>query len=150
MRRFLKIQPRFARSVAQRLDAAVIQIDAAIEDYVLDALLLGAFGDELADGLGGGDARAGPEFAQRVFLKRRNPSEGRASFVVDQLHINVLRGAEHRQPLAVAGGETQRAAHARLAPLDPVFELGHRPLRYFFLPSLRKMRSFAYLTPLPL
>ena len=38
MRRFLEIQPRFARGVGQRLDAAVIEIAAAIEDHVLDAL----------------------------------------------------------------------------------------------------------------
>jgi len=40
------------------------------------------------------------------------------------------------------------ASHARLAPLDLFGR--HGLLRYFFLPSLRKMYSPAYFTPLPL
>ena len=98
-------------------------------------------GDQLADRPGRSDAGAGLQIAQRILLKRRSGSERGALIVVDQLRINVLRGAEHGQPLAIAGGGPQRAAHAPLAPLDPVFELGHRRHRYFFLPSLRKMRS---------
>jgi hypothetical protein len=49
-----------------------------------------------------------------------------------------------------SGGKPQDAAHAPLAPLDPVAQPAHYQLRYFFLPSLRKIRSVAYLTPLPL
>jgi hypothetical protein len=45
----LEIQTGFARRIGQSLDAAVIQIAAAIEDHLLDALLLRALGDQLAD-----------------------------------------------------------------------------------------------------
>ena len=49
-----------------------------------------------------------------------------------------------------AGRVFLRAAHTPLAPLHPVVEFAHRRPRYFFLPSLRKTRSLAYLMPLPL
>src|ERR1700726_4093632 len=94
----LKIQPRLACGIGQRLDAAVIEIAAAIEDYVLDALLLGALGDQLADRLGRSDTRAGLQIAQRILLKRRSGSERGALIVVDQLRVDVLGGAEHGQP----------------------------------------------------
>src|SRR5262249_41588862 len=84
-----------------------------------------------------------------ILLERRSGRQRGALIVVDQLRINVLRGAEHRQPLAIAGGHPQHAAHAPLAPLDPIFELGHRRLRYFFFPSFREMRSVAFWTPCP-
>ena len=45
----LEFQSSFAGCVGQRLHAAVIQIAAAIEDHLLDALLLRALGDQLAD-----------------------------------------------------------------------------------------------------
>ena len=76
--------------IGQRLDAAVIEIAAAIEDHILDALLLGALGDQLADRLGRSDARAGLHIAQRILLKRRSGSERGALIVVDQLRIDVL------------------------------------------------------------
>jgi len=59
--RFLssEVEPALARRVGQRLDPAVIEIAAAVEHHVLDAFVLGALGDELADRLGGLDAGAG-------------------------------------------------------------------------------------------
>src|ERR1017187_5522867 len=54
----LEFQPSLAGRVRQRLHAAVVEISAAIEDHLLDALLLGAFGDQLADFLGGSDVPA--------------------------------------------------------------------------------------------
>src|SRR5271154_5867325 len=148
--RLLEAQAAFARRIGERLDAAVIEIAAAIEDHLFDALLLGALGDQLADRLGGGDAGAGLQsLARRLFQRRRRHHRG-ARIVVDHLRVDVLRGAEHGQALALARRAPQRAAHAPLPPHNSVACLGHRRLRYFFLPSLRKMRSPAYLMPLPL
>src|SRR5437588_710164 len=63
-----KLQTCFARRVGQRLDATVIEITAAIEHHVLDALLGRALGDEPADRLGGIDVGARlATFAQRLF-----------------------------------------------------------------------------------
>ena len=45
----LELQSGFSRGIGQRLDAAVVQIAAAIEDHFLDSLFLGALGDQLAD-----------------------------------------------------------------------------------------------------
>src|SRR5215211_5471423 len=44
-----ELQPGFARRIGQRLDPAVIDIAAAIEHHVLDALLGRTLGDKLAD-----------------------------------------------------------------------------------------------------
>ena len=54
----LEVQAALARRIRQRLDAAVIEIAAAVEHHVLDALGGGAFGDELAHRLGGLDVGA--------------------------------------------------------------------------------------------
>src|SRR5207245_1655830 len=47
----LETQPAFARRVRQRLDAAVLEIAAAVEHHFLDAVLDGALRQKLADGL---------------------------------------------------------------------------------------------------
>src|SRR5262245_58745337 len=51
----LEIQSAFARRIGEHLDPAVVAITAAVEHHVLDALLLGALGDELAHRFGGID-----------------------------------------------------------------------------------------------
>ena len=49
----LELQAAFAGGVGQRLDAAVIDVAAAVEHHLRDAGLLGALGDQLADRRGG-------------------------------------------------------------------------------------------------
>src|SRR5262249_32563659 len=51
-------QPRCAGGTAQRLDAAVIEIPAAIEYHGFHTFVLGPLGDQLADGLRAGDVSA--------------------------------------------------------------------------------------------
>src|SRR5450631_1663726 len=144
----LETQPTLACRVGQRLDAAVIEIVAAVEHHFLDALGGGAFGDQLADRLGRTDIGAGLEAAPQVLFDRRRRGDGRAGLVVDHLGVDVLRRTKHRQARTRARGRLDGASDARLAPYDLLTR--HDPLRYFFLPSLRKMYSPAYLTPLPL
>src|ERR1051326_2380107 len=55
----LELQSRFARGIGQGLDAPVIQVAAAVEYDLVDALGLGPLGDQFADGLGRGDIAAG-------------------------------------------------------------------------------------------
>ena len=52
MRAPLEVEAAFARGVGQRLDAPMIEIAAAVEHDVLDTLLRGALGNQLADHLG--------------------------------------------------------------------------------------------------
>src|SRR5271154_3572200 len=99
--RSLEIQSGLARGIRQRLDATVIEIAAAIEDHVLDALLLRSLGDQLANGLRRGDTGAGFQSLQRRFLQRRRSDERRAVIVVDQLRVDVFAGAEYGKPFAL-------------------------------------------------
>jgi hypothetical protein len=45
----LEIETRFAGCVGEGFHAAMVEVTATIEDHLLDALLLRAFGDELAN-----------------------------------------------------------------------------------------------------
>src|SRR5580692_5592842 len=121
-----EIQSAFARCLGQSFHPAVIEIAAAVEYHVLDALLLGALRDQLADRLGRVDAGAGLQAFARRLLDRGSRSERDALVVVDHLGIDVLGRAKHGEPLALARGATQRAANAALAAQNSVAELGHR------------------------
>src|ERR1700754_3148318 len=146
----LEAEPAFARGIGERLDAPVIEITAAIEHHFLDAVLHRTLRQELADRLGRIDVGAGlAAFAQRL-LQRGGRGQRLALQVVDDLRIDVLRRAEHRQTRPAAGGAAQRQPHALLAPGIRNLEFRHDRLRYFFLPSLRKINSSEYRTPLPL
>src|SRR5882757_3536909 len=146
----LEAEPAFARGVRKCLDAAVIEIAAAVEHHFLDAVLYRAFRQQLADRLGRIDVGASlAAFAQRLF-QRGGRGQRLALQVVDDLRIDVLRRAEYRQARPAAGGATQRQPHALLAPGIRNLEFRHDRLRYFFLPSLRKINSSEYRTPLPL
>src|SRR5665213_4068094 len=95
MRPVLEVKSAFAGSICQRLDTSVIEITATVEHHVLDALFLGAFGDQLADRLGRLDVGAGlGAFAQRL-LKRRGGSDRPALLVVDELSMDMLGRAKH-------------------------------------------------------
>ena len=54
----LELQSCFARCIGQSLDAAVIEVAAAIEDHLLDSLLLSALGNQLANFLRGSHVAA--------------------------------------------------------------------------------------------
>src|SRR5438477_5564517 len=63
-----EFQSALTRGFGQRLDAAVVEIAAAVEHHVLDALRRRALRDQLADRLGGGDVGAGLMTAAHVLL----------------------------------------------------------------------------------
>src|SRR5437867_3646721 len=91
----LKLQSCFTRRVGQRLDAAVIQVTAAVEPYFLQTLGLGSVGDQLSDRLGPGNVAAGGDAGR--FLDRGSRHERVALLVVDDLNIDIRHAAEHRQ-----------------------------------------------------
>src|SRR3954451_20781385 len=112
-----EIEAALAGSVGQRLHAPVVEIGAAVEHDVLQSLLQRALGDQLADRLGGVDIAARLEAFAHRFFQRRGRNQSLAFHVVDDLRIDVLRRAEHRQPLAPAGRLLDLPADARRAPL---------------------------------
>ena len=57
----LEAEAALAGGFGQRLDAAVVDVGAAVEDHFLDAGLDGALGDQLADGSSGCGVGAGLE-----------------------------------------------------------------------------------------
>jgi hypothetical protein len=83
-----ELQTTLAGGIGQRLDAAVEQKTATVEEHVLDTGLLRAFGDRGAH-LGGGLHVVLADHAQRAF-ERRGGGERLAFHVVDQLHADVL------------------------------------------------------------
>src|SRR5215468_5801175 len=128
-----KIQSTFSRSLGERLYPAVVEIGAAIEHDVRDALLLRPFGDQLAHGFG--CVELGPAFQRfaRGFLDRRGRRQRDAAIIVDHLRVNMLRRAVYGEPFAVSRGTAQQAAHTALTPLDPVTELAHQAAPLFLL-----------------
>ena len=66
----LELQTGFAGCIGQRLDAAVVQVSATVEDDLLDALLLRALGDQLADFAAA--ATLPPYFFSVVFLPKED------------------------------------------------------------------------------
>jgi hypothetical protein len=97
----------------------VIEVAVPVEHHVFHAAGGSSLGDELAYHFGGADICAGLEARPHVLFERRSGRQG--------------------------------GAFARLAPLGLLGRYGNslRIHPYFFLPSLRKMRSSAYFTPLP-
>src|SRR5271170_7954318 len=114
----LETQPAPACRIGQRLDAAVIEIVAAVEHHFLDALGSGALRHQLADRLGGADIGAGLEAAPQVLFERGRGRDRLAALVVDHLGVNVLRRPKHRQARTQAGRRLDGASDARLAPFD--------------------------------
>src|SRR5271170_6871711 len=101
----LETQPALACRIGQRLDAAVIEIMAAVEHHFLDAF-------------GGADIGAGLEAAAQVFFERGRGRDRRSVLVVDHLGVNVLRRPKHRQARTQARRRLDGASDARLAPFD--------------------------------
>src|ERR1700683_1161987 len=145
-----EIQSAFACRFRQGPHSTVIEIAAAVEYDIFDALLLRALGNELADSFGGRNAGACLEPLDRRFFQRRRRGQCGAAIVLEELRVNMFGRAKYAEPAAAMRRACERASHPPLPPSATIPEFGHRPPRYFFLPSLRKMRSSEYLMPLPL
>src|SRR5439155_19500661 len=145
----LKLQPSFARGIGQRLDSSVIEKTAAVEHHAVHTCGLRLGGDRLAD-LG----RLRHAVALRFDLDRRSSREGAAGAIVDELVVQVVQAAKHRQPRPL--GRARDVHPHALVPLEPVhlavLSLDHAvvlaPLPA--LPGLRRTFSPRYITPLPL
>src|SRR5690606_37079082 len=149
-----EVQACLAGSFGEGLDAAVIEIAVAVEDHPVDFLLDADLGDERPDLL----RRVGlvlGALTLQVGRQRRRRRQRTAGLVADDLRVDVLRAAKHRQPRALfRAGDL--VADAELAPLSSSQLLGHdrisprvylRPLPV--LPALRRICSPRRRMPLP-
>src|SRR6185503_10890365 len=108
---FVLVQARCPCGVRQSLDAAVIEITAAIENHLLDTLRDRAFGNCLADTACGVEITAGA--GAQIFLGRRRRHECLALAVVDYLRVDVVQAAIDREPRSL-GASFYFAANARV------------------------------------
>src|SRR5690606_11184036 len=99
-----KFKARLAGAVGQSLDPAVVQVAAPVEDDLADAGLQGPLADEPAHfprrvhvaGLG--------QPAAELRIEGRRGDQGLAGVVADDLGVDVLQAAEHRQERARGRG----------------------------------------------
>src|SRR5262249_37025026 len=92
-----EFQAALASRVGQRPDFAVVDVAAAVEDDLGDALLLRACGDELADLLGRLHVRADLALLLQGLVERRGRGHRTACGVVDDLRVDVLAALEDRE-----------------------------------------------------
>src|SRR6185503_6879022 len=91
-------EPSLARRIRERLDASVIEITAAIEDDLGDALFLCEFADLATDDAASVQLRSvrAQELDDR-FRRARDGEERLPIRIVHDLRDDVLRAAPHRE-----------------------------------------------------
>src|SRR6185312_2790868 len=161
----LKLQTFFAGALGQRLDTAVVDVAAAVEDHLLDPALLGARRHQLAHQLRRRLARGrGTDLLTHRGVGGARLGQRHALVVVDQLRVDETQALVDRQtrplgaaphPLAKPQMGPLAARLLRLHTLGDV--VAHIPvplLRRNYLPpalpTLRRRISVVYLMPLPL
>src|SRR5689334_11481422 len=95
-------------------------IPAAVEDHLLNALFLGAFGHQLTDGL---SRRHIPALGSRALVHRGCRYERAALAVVNDLRVDVRHAAKHRQARTLRGAR-QLAADALVNPAADLLLFG--------------------------
>src|SRR5579883_2384833 len=142
----LELEPRLARGLGERTDAPVIHEAGAVESDLDDALGLGALGDRAAHGLGGLDVAGDLELAAHLLLNGGGGDQHLVAFGGEDLGVDVLRGAMHRQAQRRELADLRAAAHRATQPGVFLGDLHD----YFFFASFSEIFSSAYFTPLPL
>src|ERR1035438_9065348 len=94
----LKLQAGFAGGVGQCLDAPVVEVAAAIEDHLLDALFHSQLGHCLADFLGRCQVAACLHFGSQ----RGGRNQRLTLLVVDYLRVDVAQRTVYIQPRPLA------------------------------------------------
>ena len=89
---------------------------------------------------------AGRKFGPQPLVEAARRGQRAAGGIVDHLGVDVLAGAEHRQARPPNRFLPQLEPQAVAPPVPKLLLSAH----YFFLPSLRRIVSASYFTPLPL
>ena len=118
----------------------------AVESDLLDACLLRALGDLLADGGRSRDVARRLQRATQLLRERRCAGHDTVALGRNDLRVDVLRRAMHAQPVHAEQRDPDPSTARSTLPFF-LLVYGHG---YFFFASLSSIRSFAYLTPLPL
>src|SRR3954447_5406363 len=128
-----EIQTSVAGGFGDRSHATVVGVATAVEHDGGDTGGLGAFGDEGADALGGGDAAAGTGGTKVGFGGRRR-SQGAATLVVDHLCRDVLVRTVDGEARTLRGA-TDVLAHPAMAA-NPALAAGLGDVTHELLRSL--------------
>src|SRR4249919_142972 len=94
----LELQAALASGFGQRLDAAVVAVARAVESDLLDASGQGALGNHLADAGSGIGVLAVLQAFAHVGLHGGGRSQHLGAVGGEYLGVDVLAGAEHREP----------------------------------------------------
>src|SRR5262249_20358628 len=140
-----------ARRVRKCLHPSVIHVASPVEDDALEAARLGPLGEQRTHGLGGVHVAARPVLPPELLAPAVRGDQRARGVVVDELGVDVIEAAEHRQPRP-RGRAAHAAADAHLADVagrSPIAGDHFAPAPAF-LPTLRRITSSAYLMPLPL
>ena len=105
---------------------AVVQVAASIEDHLLDALGEGTLGDQLTNGDGSIAGGSGRDVGAQLLIDGGGRAEGALRFVVDDLRVDVVVGAEHSQA-RTGGGAGEIATQTPVAFLGVLLagQCGH-------------------------
>src|SRR5690606_27706401 len=96
-RRGSELQAALARRIGQGLDATVVAVARAVERDLLDAGRTGLLGNRLADAGGRVDVLAALQALADFGLGGRGRGQDRGAVGGEQLGVEVLAGAQHRQ-----------------------------------------------------
>src|SRR4029077_18074535 len=143
---WLELETRFACGLCQRFDAPVVHETGTVEGDLCNASGLGAPRDGAADGLGSLDIAGGFQSAAHVLLQGRRSHQNLVPLGSENLRIDMLRRAVHRQAQRSELFDLD-AAPARAAQAGVLFGQFHV---YFFFASFSEIFSSEYFTPLPL
>lgn len=98
-----EVQPALASRIGQGRYATVILVHSAVEADIGDARLFGSFGQKLADLNCSGLIAAGTSRPADGLFRRAGRHQCPPLDIVDNLCVDVLVAAKHRQPGATSG-----------------------------------------------
>src|SRR5271165_6579051 len=132
-----EIETALTGGVGQGFDPAMKQISAPIEHDPLDTRRLGPRGNERADGVRRRYVGAILEARPEAIVEARSRRDRTSGGVIDDLRIDVLRRAEHRQTRSIVCRTAQFVADPLATTQEESFGfLRHKALLLFaFLPA---------------
>src|SRR5438270_1365031 len=143
---FLELQSRATRGFGQRLDPTVVGKPPTIEDDRFDPRFQRPFGDRLADGRSALRAGVRLDRLAQGAVRRRGCRQRPPRGVIDDLRIDMMQAAEHRQPWPLGpalevGAQPDMTANPCAAAIGNLVHYFAAPAVFPVLPALRRTRS---------